>query len=636
MVIELKDPTTELKNRKREIDMMSPHSGVDDKETKEREEAAARYAGENEQHFVDYCMDCIKTSVKANEGIRKTQSACWEVYNEKEPFSYADKEAWQAKTILPKPFQTVQFGKASIKKAFSPQFLSIENSKNKKAGDFWQKMMETQLDKSHAKFLMRFPDATEMSLAVGISMEMIVRWIVNKGLDYSLVEPWKIHRDPDAVSRDPQSGMYWIHQEWLDYAVLKEGENKGRYFDVDRVKDVTEDNTDNPLMSKEAIAARKKMIWKRSQFRKSILTSEFWGIVLDPRGEIILPNATYTVSGGRVIQLPKKPLYKRLRWPGISFSPMPDILRHGGHGLMEGILTIWEAMNNILCLHEDYLKWLVNPPREINVDGLVDTTDVETWPGKGTLVKDTVSGQQVIRTEQRRSRTNDVLANLKFYDQIFQGGSFMPDVVQGLPGYRQDITFREKAMNLDQSLSVYGLMGENIEDGAVNAIIAGVDVVESQAGYNDYLDAFTQEELIDSGIEPDIENGIKGVPEFDGTFHVSGIQALLREAESLRTLKEVMIPLSERPAYASYMKPYKILKAIEERTKLTDEGIVATEDEAKLIGVQMRLAQAKQTDAVEKLQELQDAIGITDLVKKLQDIEAPDINTMADKIKDME
>ena len=635
MPIELPDPTIEVLNRKREMDTLSPYPSMDEKEEKERQDAARAYAGENEKHFVDYGMDCIKKSVKEQSVIRKVQKDCWEVYNEKEPVSYADKEDWQARIIVPKPFETVQYGAAAVRKAFSPKFLSIKNTKNKDAADFWQKVMDFQLNEQHANFILNFTDATVMGLAVGISQEMIPRWVPGKGLEYSLIEPWKIQRDSDALSRDSQSGMYWIHQEWLDYFVLKKGEKAGRYFDVARVKQMESDNPDDNVFStKEAINARKDMTWERSRFRKLILTSEFWGIVLDPKGNLLLPSATYTFAGGRVIQVPKAVSYPSLRWPGISFSPLPNILRHGGRGLLEGIMTIWEAMNNIMCLHQDYMQWIVNPPKEINVDALVDPDDAETWPGKDVLTKATGQGQQAIRIEQRRSRTSDVLANAQHYDQLYQRGSFVTDAVQGLPGYRKDITYRESAMNLNQAMGVFGLMGDNTEGGAIAAVSAGQEIVEAHAGYRDYAEIFTKEELAEYGVSPNpaAKNGVSGVPRFDGTFHISGIQALLKENETLVNIKSVIIPLSERPRYAPYIKPYAVLKAIETRVNLEDENIIATEDEAKIIDLQMQLAQGKQTDAMERLQELQEALGIAELAEKIDTIEKDGaVKTIEDK-----
>ncbi len=637
MPIILPDSTIELKNRKREMDTKDIYS-MDEKEKKEREEAAAAYAGEDENHFVDYITDCRDQSVKAHKNIRSIQHNCWNVYNENEPVSYKDKEEWQARTIIPKPFQTVQYGAAAIKKAFSPNFLSIKNSKNKKAAEFWQKVMEHQLNNSHAKFVTRFADATTMALATGISMEMIPRWIPGKGLEYALIEPWKIHRDPDALSRDSQSGIYWIHEEWLDYFVLKKAENNGRYFDVKRVKATESGDPDNPFTSKESIAARKEMIWQRSKYRQMILTTEFWGVILGKEGNVLLPNATCTMAGGRIIQKPKPSTFRAMRWPGNSFSPLPNILKHGGRGLLEGIMTVWEAMNNMMCLHQDYMQWMVNPQTEINVDALVDATDVVQWPGKEVLVKDTVSGQQAVRTVQRRGRTNEVLANMQYYDQNFQRGTFVTDAVQGLPGYRKDITYREAAMNLDQALAVYGLMGENIEEGAIDALDAAAEITESQAGYNDYLEIFTEDELAEYGVKinPEDKRGVSGIPKLDGSFHVSGIQALLKDNETLTNIKQVMIPLASNPEFKPFIKPYAILKSIETRVNLTDENIIIDEDEAKIIILQMQLAQVGEMDAAKKLRSLQEAMGITELLGKIKEIEDKDIGTMAGKIKEIE
>jgi hypothetical protein len=593
----------------------------DERELAEREAAAQAYAGEDEKHFVDYLKDCIAQSVKANKEIRRVQDHCWRVYRENEPVNYARKEPWQSRIVVPKPFATVQYGASAIKKAFTPKFLSMDNIRpgREAAGEFWKRVMETQLNEQHGKFVLRFTDATTMALAVGISMEMIPRWNPGKGLEYVLIEPWKIHRDPDSLSRDCQSGMYWIHQEWLDWYVLKEGEERGRYTQVARVRSEDNAETDNDLLTNEAIAERKSMTWERSRFRKMILTSEFWGTVLDRRGNLLLPNATYTVAGQRIIQLPRASLYRQIRWPGLAFSPLPDLLRFGGRGLLEGVMSVWEAMCGLMCLHQDNLQWLVNPMTEINVDALQYPEDVETWPGKEYLVKDTIAGQQAVRTVDRRSVTNDVLANMQYYDQNFQRGSLVTDAVQGLPGYRKDMTYREASMNLDQAMGVYSLMGENIEQGAIEAIVAGAELVYRHASYGDYLTMFTPEELEKFGVKPDpnAENGVSGVPKLDGSFHVSGIQALMRENETVMNLKNTMIPLADSARFGPYIRPYNILKSLEARVNLKDEQVIVTQAEADKIEAQEYEALAKQKRAEEEARDLAEATAMADLAQRL-------------------
>lgn len=623
--MELKDERTEeLKRRAREIERSQDRAAPpepDGKELAEREEAAKAYAGESERHFVDYLADCVKQSTTAMEEIRQTQVECYAVYKENKPVGWQKKEPWQAQIVIPKPFATVQYGASAVKKAFTPKFLTIHNAKNKLTEEFWQTCMDRQLNEAAANFLIRFVDAVTMSLAIGVSMEMIPRFVPGRGLEYVLVEPWKIHRDPDTMSRDNQSGIYWIHQEYLDWHVLKEGEKKGQFFGVDRCV-AEEENAQDPFLTKEAVAERKKQIWQRSGYRKMILASEFWGSVLGPKGDLLLPNARYTVAGGRVIRLPQATTYPRLRWPGIAFSPLPDLLCFGGRGLLEGILTVWEAMCNIMCLHQDYLLWIVNPMTEINIDALDNPADVKTYPGKEYITRDTPNGQQAVRTVQRRFVTNEILANMQYHDQNFQRGTFVTDAVQGLPGYRKDMTYRESAQNLDQAMGVFSLMGENIEAGAISAIQAGAEMILHHAGWEDYRRIFTDEELQKYGVrqDPNAPNGVSGVPPIDGSFHVSGMQALMRENEALMNLRTLILPLVGQPGspFAPYIQPYNILKAIEERTNLKDEKIIVDEQAAKLIERRQYEQLAAQAAAAAEAQEIQTASAGIDLAAKIE------------------
>ena len=672
MAVEMiRDPQEELMKRAAEIrrQVESAQNGpppMDPKEIAEREEAAAAYLGEDEKFYVDYLADCINTSTEAMKDIREIQDHCYRVYKENEPAVFNRKADWQNRIIIPKPFGTVQYGASAVKKAFTPKFLTVTNTRNKRAGEFWQKVLEIQLNEQHANFAIRFTDATTMGLAVGTSMEMIPRWVPGKGLEYVLIEPWKIHRDPDAMPRDCQSGMYWIHQEWLDWFVLKQGEEAGRYQNVDEVKNLTGENQDNPFLTKEAIAARKAMIWQRSDFRAMILTSEFYGIVVDKRGNVLLPNGTFTDAGGRIISAPKAVQYPHIRWPGCSFSPLPDLLTFNGRGLLEGIVTLWEAMCQIMCLHTDNLMWTVNPMTEIIVDALVDPDDAETWPGKEYRVRETVAGQQAIRTVDRRSITNEVLANLQYADQNFQRGTFVSDAVQGLPGYRKDMTYREAAMNLDQALGVFSLMGENIESGAIQAILAGSDFIAQYATLEDFRQMFSDEELqrfglIQAPAPPPAGPGSPGIPTeaaailptgpeaggtppqpgaggppagqplpgaapgqpipippMDGSFHISGIQSLMKEQEVLTNLKNVIIPLATNARFAPYIKPYEVLRALEERINIKDENCIVSPEESKtLLTIEAQRGKSKKEEDA-KANEIAEAGAMMELLGKMK------------------
>jgi len=582
------DPTREIQDRLRELAKTKGVPEMDEQELDERENAAKRYAGENEAHFVAYAEDCRKTSVDAMVNIREIQKECWSVYNEEAPPNYANKEAWQSKVIIPKPFGAVQFAMSIVRKAFAAEFLSVENENNPDVADFWEKLIKFQLNKQHANFPIQFTDASGMGFAVGQSLEMIPVWRPGRGLNFVLVEPWKIHRDPDASSRHAQSGLYWIHQEYLDFHVLKEAEKSGRYVEVDKVKEFVSSKDSN--LTKEEIARRKNMVWQRSQFRKSVLTSEFWGMVLDSKGELLLPSATYTVAGNHVIGLPKKSPYRTLRWPGISFSPLPQFLRFDGRGLLQGIRSIWYWMCSLMSLHSDSLNWVVNPPKEINISALVDQDDIDDYPGKTYLVRDTISGQQVVRTVDRKNITNEVLANLNYGDQHFQEGSFVSSIVQGLPGFRAEVTAREQAQNLEQAMNVFSLMGQNLEDGAIQVVCAAAETIAINASPQDLLEVFP-ENIIAALINQEAPTGID-LPELTGSFHISGISAIMKDSEILRSITQMILPLmTPGSPFEPYLKPYNILRSIERRTNLQDEGVVVREDEAIAIQEQQAIMQ---------------------------------------------
>lgn len=580
----IEDPQKEIKQRLAEIgrqDVGAELQKMDEKELAEREAAAKAYAGETEQHFVDFLYDCVGSSVDAMVEIRRNQKECLEVYEEKTPEQFANKEPWQSKTIIPKPFGAGQFAMSIVRKAFDVQFLSVENKANPPMAEMWKQIMATQLDRGHANFPIRFTDASGMSFVVGTSMEMLPVWKPGKGLEYVLVEPWKIHRDPDAISREPQSGMYWIHQEYLDWWVLKDHERKGKYRNIpDRGQD-EEYNKKDPNLSRQEIAKRKGHRWNRSSFRTMMLTSEFWGTILDSRGEVLLPSGTYTVVGDKVIGLPKRSPYKTLRWPGIGFSVLPHFLRFDGRGLVEGIKSIWKTMCSIMCLHVDNLNWIVNPMTETNIHALVDPTDIDIWPGKNWLTKDTPNGQQCVRTVERRSNTNDILANLNFCDQRAQEGLMVTYAAQGLPGYRAEVTAREASQNLEQSMNVFGLMGLNLEEGALKAIEAGAEVIATFVTLDELIAMIGPEASMFA--DPSRRNGVSLPPISAGTMHVSGVSTVMQNMETVRSIRDLVLPLFSNPLFVPYLKPYNLVKSLETRLNLRDEGIIINEDKAAMI-----------------------------------------------------
>lgn len=600
----LPDPREEVRRRIIELENALKPSEIDALELREREEAAQAYAGENEKHFVDYCEECIRDSVRAMEKLRRLQKELWDIYQEEEPPTYARKERWQSRVVYPKPFMTVQSAKALVRKAFEPQFLSIENEQDEEAAHFYQKLMSLMLSPSFADFANQFADASEMGFAVGQSMEMIPVWRTGRGLRYDLVEPAKIHRDPNALSRDPQSGLYWIHQEWQDFYWLKEQEKKGIFRNVGNFSFGHQGRAqDQENLSREAIAEKKGHVWHANRFRSYVLTSEFWGTVLSPRGEMLLPNATYTVAADRVIRLPRAVPYPTLRWPGVGFSPLPHLLRFDGRGLLQGIRSLWYFMCSLLCLHNDSLNWKVNPPSEIDISVLVDPDDLDDYPGKQWLTRGALQGMQAFRTIERRTDTGEILAYLNFGNQAYDEAT-LPSVTRGLPGYRAEVTAREAAQNLDQAMTIFGQIGKNLERGALAAIVAGAETVAVNITFAE-LALFMGTEWATKYADPTSPTGLKLPRLTTGAFHVSGISALMQDWEVIRNIRDLILPLfSPNSVFLPYLKPYSVLRALESRLNLRDEQIVVSPDQAQAID---QAQQQQQEEAIQAQRMMQQA-----------------------------
>jgi hypothetical protein len=242
-------------------------------------------------------------------------------------------------------------------------------------------------------------------------------------------------------------------------------------------------------------------------------------------------------------------------------------------------------MNGLLSLHNDALNWLVNPTSEITTQSLVDPTDVDDFPGKKYLVQRTEQGQQVVRYHDRRSVTGDVLANLNFADQRYQEGSFVTSLVQGLPGYRAEVTAREAAQSLEQALNIFSLIGKNLEGGALDIILGAAEVIRVNMTYGECAvwlgkDEDTGQLWADMFLDPTTPTRLNIPSLTTGSFHVSGMTALMRDWETVRNIKDIILPCLENEYLVPFFNKYGILKALETRLNLRDEHILLPIDMA--------------------------------------------------------
>lgn len=556
---------------------------IDPKELAEREAAAKAYAGESPQHFVDYCMDCVDISIKSMLDIRRMQEECWRVFNEEEPDTWSLKEIWQSKITYPKPNKLVRVGQAFTRKAFDVDFLSIENEKDPFAAKFWTDYMGLQVTRNYANFPLNFSDATAWALAIGTSAEIIPRWVNGKGIELILENPENIHRDPVAESRQPWSGRYWVHQAWQSFADLKKGEKNGIYKNIQDFS-VGGGFTDSPDLQPEEIARRKNMVYLQGKFNQIVMVSEFHGRVLSPRGEELLPRAWYTVAGNQVIRKPEATRYPNIRWPGVGFSALPNLRRFDGRGLIQGIRSLWYFANNLLSLHADNLNWVVNPITEVNTDVLRDPMDNEYFPGKYVMTYATEQGQQALRTIDRNTRNNDILAMLAKIGMLVDDGSPVDQNMQGSPGWRSYVTKGEREINQGQSDVTMGSMATDIEDGALNVIKAMADTVIINLTYDELKKIFPEHaEKYRVPVSAQFPTGLDLPKLTSGNFKIAGIQAFMKHQENLQNLQGMEPLFAKDSVFLPYLKPYEYLTARVKYTDLVDSKILITKEQAQAI-----------------------------------------------------
>ena len=207
------------------------------------------------------------------------------------------------------------------------------------------------------------------------------------------------------------------------------------------------------------------MFWERSKYRKAVLVREFNGVVLDKQGELLLPNAKYTIAGDVLIREPSVIPFVNIRWPGSSFAPIPHILRYDGRGLIEGVFEIWKMLNKMLSLTMDDFSWVVNRMREIVPELILDPTDLDFYPGKDIYRSTDHLDKPVVNDLLTTSSIDKILAVAQYMAQQIDNGDFVSEFVSGLPGSRSQITKGEVEIKTEQNLGIFDSIGTEIESG---------------------------------------------------------------------------------------------------------------------------------------------------------------------------
>lgn len=557
--------------------------GIDEQELGERSLAAKAYGEEDPDLYIDYSHACIKESEDATQEKRFIWDECYKAYSSK--VDYPDKQDWQAKVVTGDMYATVKQAMAVIRKSFrQPNWLRIDGvgEEDEILASFLKAALDIWFDKQHSNFPLIFSDSSELGFAIGQSHEIIPRWVDGTGLVFDKVPPWQIYRDPDAEPRNPWSGDYWTHVEWIDLWKVKGwGKQNDKFVRLDKVTS-SESSWGNENQDKRA--RRKGQYHQRTPYRHAVRVVEQWGVILDKQGELLLDNARFMIAGDVLIRNPEASPFVKMRWPGSSFSPLPDLFSFDGHGIIESSLLLYLMSCNLMSLHVDDISWRVNKMRELDRMMLEDPTDVVLCPGK-TILRGTnaPAGQPITREVYSSNPVNEVLATLQYWEQKQENSSFVSQYVEGLPGYRSQVTKGEVEIKTSQSMTIFDSMGEDIEEGAVNAVRAAIETII--LNWTEYSDPPISRVLPNHPFakifaEMPIE-ARKELLKANCDIKIEGISAQIRDSDLIPKLQWLM-EKAENPLWNRYFKGHPLVKKVVNTLGFREPDFLLNDQEAKI------------------------------------------------------
>ena len=319
-------------------------------------------------------------------------------------------------------------------------------------------------------------------------------------------------------------------------------------------------------------------------------------------------------AADQVILPPTNNAFETIPWPGVSFSPFAHILRFQGIGILEGVLSLWWIICNLMNLDIDNFTWVVNKMTEIDPSMMADPSDFERYPGKMTVRKTGASGS-IFNEVGATAHTADVLARIQQWYQMFQNGSTVNQFVEGSPGTRADITKGEVEIKTQQSLGIFDSIGRDLEVGAVNVlwviyetIMLNWSVLSAPSIERVLGDQYDDTARIFAEMDKDTRRQIL---KSKCDITVSGISAELQQWDKIDKLQPFFADM-QSPIFSQYIRPYNLLKQRAELMGFHEPDFLMTDEEI----IKMRKMQATEVfKLLNPLQQEQIMMAIKDLMQ---------------------
>jgi len=543
-------------------------------------------SGLQDGHLVEYVEECVKHTERTDDERMKFDEQLWDAHENKMK-ELALKEDWQAKITTNEPFQTVIQAKMLVRKAVVDQPNWFDVTTDQKDDPFIMAKVNFWKDtlrfwSKRTKMTQFFPDMTEMGFAIGTSLGVKAVWQTNpdgsEGLRFVKILPWQLRRDADAMSREPQSGLYCIHQDWIDYHVLLQGEEDGRY---ENVRDCLKDRGDEGTWDRRNERKRRGLVDYSHKFRPQVFVREFWGSVLDHNGEMVLPNVRMTVANRTVIKRPVATNFPKIRWPIHQFAPLPHLRNFHGYSLIDGMLKMWKFRNNILSMTADRLSFVLNGAWEVDESKLVNPADKELYPGCTKSKKMNANGPAYTAIKQDAADFLGAVEQMMgLTGNLFQNGVFVTELLKGEMGERKDITKGEVEIKTQQALGVFEGIGHDVEYGGEQLLEMTQDVLTT---YWDPWDSPSYLQVLGRKHEAILgqiamlspEQRVEAVKQ-ETDIEIRGVSILFQKSALVDRLVN-MAKLTDSPRFHPFAKDDKMIRKIGDAMDAPE--VIKTEEE---------------------------------------------------------
>lgn len=551
-------------------------------------------------HLVEYAEACVKETTDFEEKRQALDRQLIAAYDNEMP-EHRQKEDWQTKITLPSIFTTVFQAAALVRKAVSdkPDYFDWVAYDEDDPGavmkaKFWKDALKYWGRRSN--FHTIYPDMTEMAFISGLSSP--IKCVMHpdpKGpdkLEILKIDNENLYRDPDAKPRDPQSGLYCIHQDWVDYHELVEGAELGYYINIDpSIWSSEEEHGANRRRNQQE--SRHRNLAERNKFRKSVRVTEVWGGILDHNGELVLDGMRYTIANKTVIRKPEKVIFPTLKWPIHQFSTIPHRKRFHGISLVEGVLKLWKLRNNLICMATDKLSFALNTMFEVDPSILQNPTDTELYPGALKFRKHGKQGS-AYNEIKIAARLEEMAPLWEMTGSEMQNGSFITDLIRGtFGGGAQDVTATEQKIKYEQGMGVFESIDRNCEEGGIGALRMIQEYLlvawspEDHPTFVPFMRKHPEVAQLIQQVSP--EERVEAL-QVEADISIRGVSLLLQKGDIANQIQQMM-EVSDSPRFLPYVKDDKLIEKFADAINM--EETVKTEEELQIEEEAKQAAMAK-------------------------------------------